>query len=132
MTDDLRFKSSHPLAEGLNPSSLDVIKVYKNFTLKEVLWERKEKPELSAHDRYVLTGLHKKYLDWYIARDLDNRLFIYENKPCKSANMPFSMIVDRWMSRCGRGEMFTIYNEIFQNIKWEDDECYTIRELLGE
>ena len=121
LTDDLKLQIGYCTSSLCN----DVVKIYKDYTCQEVLWERKEKPELSAHDRYVLTGLHKMYLDWYIARDKNGDVSIYSDKPHK---------VGMWFFCDGDWEYehLTVYNEIFKNIKWEDDEVYTIRELLGE
>ena len=39
---------------------LDIMKVYKDFTFKEVLWERKEKPKLSDDEKMILRNIDKE------------------------------------------------------------------------
>lgn len=112
----------------------DIVKVYKDYTCQKVLWERKETPELSAHDKYVLKGLDRTYYDWYIGRDSDGDLVLYNRKPFKriEVNTWFGRIVSWYPEIGAKSEEFNIYKDHFANIKWQDDEIYTIRELLGE
>ena len=58
----------------------------------------------------------------YIARDKDGTLFLYDSEPHKSkAN-------DWWL---GKGSTpFTPFNKMFSFIKWEDEEPYSISDIL--
>lgn len=96
----------------------DIIKVYKDYTLKELLWERKECPKLIEIERTILENIDKEYK--WIARDNDGFLGIYRKKPSKNYNL-------RW--EYGRGAYF-YFTHLFQFIKWEDDEPYKIEDLL--
>ena len=98
-------------------NGLDIMKVYKDYTLKELLWERKEKPKPTYDEKIILRNLPEKYK--WIARDKNGCLYVYASKPEKVINM--------WEG-CGQ-PMFTFYH-LFQFIKWEDEEPYSIEELL--
>lgn len=96
----------------------DILKVYKDYTLKKLLWERKEKPKLTDDERAILRNIDKD-CKW-IARDNDGFLSIYRNKPAKTCDLC-------WGS--GRGTYFC-FKHLFQFIKWEDEEPYLIEDLL--
>lgn len=99
---------------------LDIMKVYKDYTLEELLWERKEGiPKLSDDEKAILRNVDKRYK--WLARDRDGSLGIYENKPNKSSNIFWSE---------GHCKDFC-FNCIFQFIKWEDEEPYLIEDLLN-
>ena len=102
-------------------TEFDIMKVYKDYTCKELLWERKEKskskPQLTDDEKVILKNLPKEYK--YIARDGFGFICIFENKPDKAifgcfyssgSNLPFP--------------------NLFQFIKYEDEEPYSIEELL--
>ena len=95
----------------------DIMKVYKDFTCKELLWERKEKPQLTEDEKVILMNLPKKYK--WIARDIDGCLYVYASKPKKGITM--------WESD---GLPMIPFDHLFQFIKWEDKEPYLIEELL--
>ena len=99
-------------------TEFDIIKVYKDYTLKELLWERKD-PKLTEDEKIILRNLPKEYK--WIARDIDSRLYIHARKPKKGITM--------W--RPCELPIFS-FDHLFQFIKWEDDEPYLIEELLGE
>lgn len=98
----------------------NIIKVYEDYTLKKVLWERKEKPKLTEDEKVILRNLPKKYK--YIVRDKNETLYIYMDKPKKESLY--------WDSAnfCGLG----VFEHLFQFIKWEDEEPYLISDLLEE
>ena len=105
-----------------NGGLLDVMKVYKDYTCKELLWERKEekpKPKLTEDEKVILSNLPKECK--YIARDKSDWLLLYKNKPLR-------------FSASWSGCMYTALplKHLFQFIKWEDEEPYSIEELLGE
>ena len=100
----------------------DIMKVYKDYTCKELLWERKEKPQpkLTEDEKVILRNLPKKY-EW-IARDKCGTICTFIDKPHKngvgwSGNF-FGVLV--------------LFEHLFQFIQWEDEEPYSIEELLGE
>ena len=95
--------------------NLDIMKVYKDYTCKELLWERKEKP--TEDEKIILKNIPKKYK--YIARDRDGLIFLYNKKPSKC---DYSWI--------GYNSIAFPYYHLFQFIKWEDEEPYSIEELL--
>lgn len=100
---------------------LDIVKVYKDYTLKELLWERKEKPKLTDVEKIILMNADKHLK--YIARDKNGSLYVYQNKPIKRYN-------EYWGDgSCGRDFCF---DHLFQFIKWTDEEPYLIEELLKE
>lgn len=100
----------------------DVMKVYEDYTLKKVLWERKE-IKLTDDERAILRNLPNEYK--YIARDSRGELYLYGNmKPQKN-------ISDVWVSG-GYSKKFDLFKHLFQFITWEDEEPYLISDLLRE
>ena len=97
---------------------VDIIKVYQDYTCKKLLWGRKEaKP--TEDEKVILRNIPKQY-EW-IARDACDSLCVYTKRPIKQ------MLVwstDGWMSP------MALFHNLFQFIKWEDDEPYSIEELL--
>ena len=100
--------------------TLDIVKVYKDYTCKTLLWERKEKLKikLTEDEKAILRNV-PQYYKW-IARDGNGVVCLYPDKPHKSKTI--------WDS-CGA--LFP-FHHLFQFIKWEDDEPYLIEELLKE
>ena len=100
----------------------DIMKVYSDYTLKELLWERKE-IKLTEDEKVILRNIDKDYK--YIARDKDGSLRIYINKVQKCDNKAW------WeLTKCDY-ENLDIFRHLFQFIKWEDDEPCSIKELLA-
>ena len=97
--------------------NFDIMKVYKDYTCKELLWERKEKPQLTEDEKVILKNIPKKYK--YIARDKSGLIFLFSKKPSKC---DYSWI--------GYNDIAFPYDHLFQFIKWEDDEPYSIEDLL--
>ena len=95
----------------------DIMKVYKDYTCKELLWERKEKPQLTEDEKVILRNV-PKYYKW-IARDKNGCLYVYASKPKKGIIM--------WESD---GFPMIPFEHLFQFIKWEDKESYSIEDLL--
>ena len=106
----------------------DIIKVYDIATdgfdfecnYRKLLWERNERPKLTNPERAILENLNKEYK--YIARDRDNRLYLYSEKPKKYS-------IDVWASEESTFSL-KIFNHCFKFVKWEDNEPYSIKELL--
>ena len=101
--------------------NLDIMKVYKDYTCKKLLWERKEKPQpkLTEDEKAILKNVPKEYK--WIARDLSGLVYIFIERPEKGQAI--------WYG-CGK-PMIPFYR-LFQFIQWEDEEPYSIEELLGE
>ena len=95
----------------------NVMKVYKDYTLKKLLWERKD-PKFTEDEKAILKVLLKEKYKW-IARDKNGCLYVYASKPEK--------VITIWE---GSGLPMMPFNHLFQFIKWEDDEPYSIEELL--
>ena len=95
----------------------DAMKVYKDYTCKELLWERKEKPQLTEDEKTILRNLPKDYK--WIARDLSGMVYIFIERPEKGQAI--------WY---GFGQPMIPFYHLFQFIKWEDEEPYLIEELL--
>ena len=98
----------------------DIMKVYKDYTFKELLWERKEPIKLSEDEITILRNIDEEFK--YIVRDGNGLLYIYKNKPDKTYD-------SCWGN--GRGTCFG-FKHLFQFIKWTDEEPYLIEDLLKE
>ena len=102
-------------------SDIVIMKVYKDYTCKELLWERnekeKQKPELTEDEKVILKNFPKHY-EW-IARDINGHLYIYASKPKKGLTI--------WV---GTGLPMVSFDHLFRFIKYEDKEPYSIEELL--
>lgn len=96
---------------------LDIMKIYKDYTCEELLWERKEKPKLTEYERTILENLDREY-EW-IVRGVNGSIWIYKCKPDKDE-----------FGWNGRDLEKLPFNNLFQFIKWEDDEPYLISDLL--
>ena len=104
-----------------NALEFDIMKVYEDYTCKELLWERKEKPKLTEDEKVILRNLPKKYK--WIARDSSGMVYIYTQRPTKLSCI--------WSGNSFGGIVIP-FDHLFQFIEWEDDEPYLIEELLGE
>lgn len=100
----------------------DIIKVYKDYTLKELLWERKEMPKLSDDEKAILRNIDKCFK--WVARDKSGRLRI-------CAGERLVKVEDYWYSKFYSTQSFP-YTQLFKFIKWTDDEPYLIEDLLKE
>ena len=96
----------------------DIMKVYKDYTCKELLWERKEKPKLNEDEKAILKVLLNENYKW-IARDKNDWLYVYASKPKKGITI--------WENT---GSPMMPFVHLFNFIKWEDEEPYSIEELL--
>ena len=97
-------------------NEFDIMKVYKDYTLTELLWERKD-PKITEDEKVILRNLPEKYK--WIARDKDGLIFLYAKKPSKCE-----------YSWGGCKYILLPLEHLFQFIQWEDDEPYLIEELL--
>ena len=113
---DENLKCFDDLNELYDLNELDIMKVYKDYTCKELLWERKD-PKITEDEKVILRNLPEKYK--WIARDKNGLIFLYAKKPSKCE-----------YSWGGCKYMLLPLEHLFQFIKWEDDEPYSIEELL--
>ena len=97
----------------------DVRRIYSDYTLTTVIWERDIGVKLTETERAILSGLSHEYK--WIARDEDGGLYIFKTKPRKGG------VVNLW-----RGEFtsFEIYNHLFKFISWNDSIPRLITALL--
>ena len=100
-------------------NEFDIMKVYEDYTCKELIWERKEKPKLNEDEKTILRNVPKEYK--WIARDLTGMVYIFIERPEKGQAI--------WY---GCGQPMIPFYHLFQFIKWEDKEAYLIEDLLGE
>ena len=99
---------------------------YDDCTKARMKWlvsEYKEKPVLTKVERNILEWVrwvHKNHFK-YIARDENGNLYVYVSKPSKYECT--------WL---GRDEIcyLTIFNDLFNFVKWEDEEPASIKEVL--
>ena len=96
----------------------DIMKVYKDYTCKELLWERKEAPKLTEDEKAILKVLLSEKYKW-IARDKNGWLYVYASKPKKGITI--------WENT---GSPMMPFVHLFQFIQWEDEEPYSIEDLL--
>lgn len=101
-----------------NAVGSDIMKVYKDYTCKELLWERKEKKLVISEDEKAILRNVPKHYKW-IARDLSGMVYIFIERPEKGQAI--------WY---GCGQPMIPFYHLFQFIKWEDEEPYSIEELL--
>lgn len=78
-----------------------------------------EKPVISKMDRAFLDYFNCNYK--YIARDLNDDLYIYISKPHK--------LIDCWESKREADKMLRMFNIDLPMVKWEDNEPWLIEDL---
>ena len=90
------------------------------ISLLKLLEEYKEPIKLTKFEYEHLKVAKREGFN-FIARDGDGRSFLYKNKPFKS--------LDEWIVAskvCCR-----IFDSLFKFVKWEDEEPYSIDEILA-
>ena len=95
----------------------DIMKVYKDYTCTELLWERKDEPKLTENEKVILMNLPKEYK--WIIRDHIGSLWIFEDKPNNN--------IFGWFYSTASNLPFP---NLFKFIKYEDKEPYSIEKLL--
>lgn len=83
--------------------------------------EHKEIPKLSDAERVILENIDKDY-EW-ICRDKNGYLNVYIGKPTKNEEGSI------WVWHTDYREI-NVFPNLFQFIKWEDENPYNIEELL--
>lgn len=89
--------------------------------LKFMNEEYKEPIQLSYDEYVILKNLPSNWK--YICRDGDGMVCLFEYKPNKGVSM--------WKF-CGRRISFKVFEHLFQFIKWEDEEPYSIQQLIED
>jgi len=93
----------------------DVVKVYENNP--KLIWEREEPIVLNEKEKAILVA----YSDYkWIARDKNNDLTLYINKPEKLSTL--------W-NRLETEIRYYIPPQLFRFVKWEDEEPTSLDEL---
>ena len=115
---DENLKCFDDLNELYDLNELDIMKVYKDYTCKELLWERKD-PKITEDEKVILRNLPKEYK--WITRDSSGMVYIYTQRPTKLSCI--------W-SEDSFGGLVIPFDHLFRFIKWEDEEPYSIEELL--
>jgi len=110
---------TNDLRENSGISSYDIIRVYKDYTLKEVLWERKEVPQLSDEAISLLKLLPKEYK--WIAKDKSNSVWVYEEKP--------NLVSGDWNLTSCRYKSFNLFRHLFEDL--DLTQCYLIEDLIN-
>ena len=89
------------------------------LSLMDLLEEYKEPVKLSKFEyEYLKVAKENEYN--FIARDKNNNLYLYSNKPLKAEN--------DW----GYGDRTTpVFAELFKFFKWEDEEPWNIDNILA-
>ena len=115
---DLGFYNEN-LTYSYGITEFDIMKVYKDYTYTELLWERKDepKPKLTENEKAILRNLPKEYK--WIARDLSGLVYIFIERPEKGQAIWYGC----------RQPMIPFYH-LFLFIEWEDEEPYSIEDLL--
>lgn len=89
------------------------------LSLMELLEEYKEPIKLTQFEyEYLKFAKENEYN--FIARDTNNHLYLYPNKPWKGELI--------W--NCIDGNT-PVFSELFKFVKWEDEEPYNIDEILS-
>ena len=91
--------------------------------MKWLLSEYKEPVKLTGLEYDILKYLSDNTRHMYITRDGNGNIFLYDVEPEKSKSAP-------WWTGRGRCHM-TMFNKLFQFIKWEDKEPTSIQEVLN-
>lgn len=125
--------------KGTNP--YDIMEVYSDYTMKEVLWKRPKEVVLSADEKTILANVNPKYK--YIARDEDGLLGVYVTKPVRNnINLPITWLgatrmpgawyisLDIHKLYPGQSASLHVHKHLFKDITWED-EPYLISDLLN-
>ncbi len=110
--------------DGWLHKGVKIMKVYEDYTCTKVLWERKEivVPKITEDEKKIIGLLPAKYDEWYIARDKSGELYIYKNKPAKCH---LGYLSDEFDGV----KPFTLYNQYFDCIKFEDEHVFRLIEL---
>ena len=77
-------------------------------------------PRLTQEEKYFLKWFPQ---DWWIARSEKGRIYIYDHKPHKNVNE------GDWYAEGSWEDIPRIISLTFTEIKWSDEDCYTIGEL---
>ena len=75
--------------------------------------------KLTEVERIILENTSEE--NKYIARDENGSLFLYPDKPKKECEKY------GWLASASGCESFCLFNHLFQNIKWSDEEPYKFR-----
>ena len=100
--------------------SRNIIKIYSDYTLTTLLWERggDVQGELSDTERAILSAVYPTYK--YIARDEDGGLCLFKIEPKKYETMWKALLYYD----------FSAFNHLFKFVSWNDKNPRLISALL--
>lgn len=87
----------------------------------------KKKVKLTEEERIILKNVDKEYK--YIVRDKSNDIYVFSHIPAKLEDIWEPISYGDYYNNFSR---LTVFNHLFQFIKWEDEEPYLISDLLKE
>ena len=93
--------------------SIRIVRAYR------VMWEREERT-ITSDEKIILRNIDHKYK--YIARDEDKKLYVYEQEPEKGC--------EDWKFTSFKVESMCVFCNLFDMVKWTDDEPWKIEDLL--
>lgn len=109
-----------------NVKSKDVVAVYRttnDLTTSRMIWEREEKIELTQTEKEILKHiLNNGY--FFMARDRDDGLYLFKSEPFKFDDSFWISDNDYYE------ELPNFLSDLFQFVKWEQEEAMSIKELL--
>lgn len=101
----------------------DIIEVYEDYTLNNLLWHRKE-ISMSTVEKEICITIPKG-LDW-IARDESGELWAFTEKPVKDLES------GTWSTKNTKAFCCSLnmFSNKFQFVKWEDENPINFREYM--
>lgn len=88
--------------------------------MRWIISEYKEPIKLSGLEYYLLDFWNRKKYE-YIARDSNNMVFVYHEKPSKNSKVWGSLYEHRVIEE---------FDKLFLFVKWEDEEPTSIKDVL--
>ncbi len=99
--------------------------LYSDKYYEQVIRIKDKKPKLTESEKIILKNLEPSLNFKYIARDKDDILFVYKEKPYKNYNC--------WRCINNLGKCVQLpFKNLFQFIRWEDENAYLIDDLLKD
>lgn len=82
---------------------------------------------MNENEIKILMGVDNRYK--YLARDKDNKMFLFETKPKKRV---VEGLWDSPMTNRDSIKDFSMFSHLFADVRWEDVEPLKIRENINE
>lgn len=133
----LFFENYNENMEHLGNNHCDIVEVYRarenvrifDIAKLDVIWKRKQKPELTPFEKEFLKALKPEYRNGWIARDKGGDLYAHDREPIKNG----LGWVSRYCYEISDFANFPLFSrDPFTWCKWEDEEPWYIPDLLKE